>query len=94
MPACEWVGRENKGAWNDFDRAAGAGAVPKHDDQIIDPNGQGGESAAERKASSLPPLLRSTKRSIGLDSRTDRSPNQDVLAFVILPSLFPQREVR
>ena len=44
--------RENKGAWNDFDRVDGrldAGAVPKHADQIIDPNGQEGE-AGGRKA--------------------------------------------
>ena len=84
--------RENKGAWNDFDRADGrmdAGAVPKHADQIIDPNGQEGE-AAGRKAPSLPPstsLPDSGQKGRLALIRTDRSPNQDFLAFVIRPSL-------
>ena len=79
--------RENKGARNDFDRADGrmdAGAVPKHADQIIDPNGQEGE-AAGRKAPSLPPDSGQKGRLALI--RTDRSPNQDFLAFVIRPSL-------
>ena len=78
--------RENKGAWNDFDRADGrkdAGAVPKHADQIIDPNGQEGE-AAGRKAPSLPDSGQKGRLAL---IRTDRSPNQDFLAFVIRSSL-------
>ena len=82
--------RENKGAWNDFDRADGrmdAGAVPKHADQIIDPNGQEGE-AGGRKAPSLPSTLPDSGQKGRLALiRTDRSPNQDFLAFVIRPSL-------
>ena len=59
--------------------------MPKHDDQIIDPNGQEGESG-ERKAPSLPPSGQKGRLALML---ADRSPNQDFLGFVVGPSLFP-----
>ena len=68
------------------------GAVPKHDDQIIDPNGQEGESGKEKHPPSIPTFLPHSGQKGRLALiLADRSPNQDCLAFVIRPSLFPQR---
>ena len=66
--------------------------MPKHDDQIIDPNGQEGESGKEKRPPRVPTFLPHSGQKGRLALiLADRSPNQDCLAFVIRPSLFPQR---